>query len=78
MGLLLLPLSKLIRHIYLHNPASSNIEGIILANPAVLAKPTPTDDPLDALNDDYWDDMEADNDVFLNLQNIEDIEVSTD
>ncbi|KAJ8423901.1 hypothetical protein Cgig2_028064 [Carnegiea gigantea] len=65
------------------NPGSVIPNGIILTN---LTAILPTDDPslvldpLDALNEDVLDDMEAKNnaDLYLNLHNIEDIEMSSD
>ncbi|KAJ8421584.1 hypothetical protein Cgig2_029900 [Carnegiea gigantea] len=65
------------------NPRSVIPDGIILAN---LTAFLPTNDPnlvpnpLDALNEDILDDMEAENnvDLYLNLHNIEDIEMSSD
>ena len=61
-----------------HNPAPLGPEDIILANAAVFKLDNPTDpatDPLDAFNDDLAD---AEMDDFLNLQNIDDVEMSSD
>jgi len=65
------------------NPGLVILDGIILANlNAILPidDPNLVPDPLDALNEDMLDDMEAENnaDLYLNLHNLEDIEMSSD
>ncbi|KAJ8450358.1 hypothetical protein Cgig2_004815 [Carnegiea gigantea] len=65
------------------NPGSVIPDGIILANlTAILPTDDPSlvPDPLDAINEDMLDDMEAKNnaDLYLNLHNLEDIEMSSD
>jgi len=60
------------------NPAPLGPEDIILANAAVFKMDNPTvpaTDPLDAFNEDLAD---AEMDDFLNLQNIDDVEMSSD
>jgi len=68
---------------FVPNLAPFNDMGIILANPtaAILAPTTAfPSDPLDALNEDAQYGMKDDHnvDMFLNLQNFEDFEMSTD
>ena len=59
-------------------------EGIVLANPAVVASYVgeldPNYDPLEALLGEFLDGMDDDTniDMLLNLENIADIEMSTD
>jgi len=60
------------------NPAPLGPEDIILANTVAFKMDNPTvpaSDPLDALNDDLAD---VEMDDFLNLQNFEDVEMSSD
>ena len=65
-------------------PSSVIPDGIILANIATVDNPTAvnggTCDPLDTLHGDFLDDMEDDPnvDMFLDLYNIADVEMSTD
>ncbi|KAJ8420706.1 hypothetical protein Cgig2_013249 [Carnegiea gigantea] len=59
------------------NLAPANPEGIILANLSVMAEDPPiNDEPLDATNEVINEDEDID--IYLNLHNIEDIEMSTD
>ncbi|KAJ8434464.1 hypothetical protein Cgig2_006270 [Carnegiea gigantea] len=62
------------------NPAPVNSKGIILANLTVVPPQEQTSgvpDPLDAFNDDLLEDIEAEDivNLFLNLHNLEDIEM---
>ena len=65
------------------NPAPGTPKGVILANPAANApilEPILELDHLEAFNEDLLDDMEAEThpDLYLNLHNFEDIEMSSD
>ena len=60
------------------DPTPLGPDGIFLANVVVMQGDQPMDpeDPLDALNAGGEDDHNVD--MFLNLQNFEDVEMSTD
>ena len=59
------------------NPAPTNSKGIILANlSAMVGDPPINDEPLDATDEGTNEDEDIE--MYLNLHNIEDIEMSTD
>lgn len=58
------------------NPLSANSEGIILANLSVVEDPPINDEPLNATDEVMNEDEDID--MYLNIHNIEDIEMSTD
>lgn len=59
------------------NPLSANSKGIILANLSAMVEDPPiNDDPLNATDEVMNEDEDID--MYLNIHNIEDIEMSTD